>query len=66
MQQVLGQIFSLDVANAFDRECERWLEQNKGHNQVAILDVLPKNEGVTANSEFCEIAQEKLENWLFK
>ena len=66
MQQVLGQIFSLDVANAFDIECERWLQQNKGHNKVAIVEVLAKHEGVAAIPTFCETAQKKLEKWLFK
>ena len=65
MLQVLGQIFSPDVAKAFDTESERWINQNKGHDKVIVVEVLSKAEGVAAMPHFCKIAQSKLQAWLF-
>ncbi len=63
---MLGQIFSPDVARAFDRELERWIHQIKGNDKIPILEVLPKTEGVAALPVFCKAAQSKLQAWLFK
>ena len=64
--QVLGQIFSAEAGRAFAREAERWIQQNEGKDNVAVIEVLPKTEGVAASEVFCKVAQHHLKSWLLR
>lgn len=64
--QVLGQIFSPEAGRAFDIEAERWLEKNAGKDRIAILEVIPKTEGVASSPIIREMAESNLHEWLFR